>query len=122
MDGAGERPAGNRAPRPQRNCPQWTTGDSGRRRPFPEGQPSGDRLRRYRSGGAGRRGVGLGLSTFAGIGLGALLLAISDEPIRLGLANIAGISGIAAVVVLLVTALSLPVLWRLMRPDGLRTE
>jgi hypothetical protein len=31
-------------------------------------------------------------------------------------------SGIAAAVVLLVTAFSLPALWRLLRPSGLRTE
>jgi hypothetical protein len=34
----------------------------------------------------------------------------------------AGIAGAGAAVVLLVTALSLPALWRLMRPDGLRAE
>jgi hypothetical protein len=66
--------------------------------------------------------LGLLLAIVTGTALGAGLLRLVGEPIRLNWADIASISGVAATVVLLVTALSLPALWRLMRPEGLRTE
>jgi hypothetical protein len=66
--------------------------------------------------------AGLILAIITGIGLGALLLAMVGRPFALAWPVIGGMSGIAAAVVLLTTALSLPLLWRLMRPDGLRTE
>jgi hypothetical protein len=66
--------------------------------------------------------LGLGLAVVAGGGLGAVLLAMVDEPLRFDWLSMAGIAGVGAVVVLLVTALSLPALWRLMRPEALRTE
>ena len=67
-------------------------------------------------------GLGLLLAGVVGGGVGAALLKMAGVPIRLNWPGIAGISGAAAAVVLLVTALSLPVLYRLMRPSGLRTE
>jgi hypothetical protein len=66
--------------------------------------------------------LGVLLSVAAGVGLGAILLAIVGEPVRIDVAAIAVMAGAGAGVVLLVTALSLPALWRLMRPEGLRTE
>jgi hypothetical protein len=66
--------------------------------------------------------LGLGLAVVTGGGLGAVLLAMVGEPLRFDWLSMAGIAGAGAAVVLLVTALSLPVLWRLMRPEGLRTE
>jgi ABC-type antimicrobial peptide transport system permease subunit len=66
--------------------------------------------------------LGLLLAVPAGIGLGGVLLAMVDEPIHLDGPAIAGMAVAAAAVVLLVTAAGLPVLWRMMRADGLRTE
>jgi hypothetical protein len=66
--------------------------------------------------------LGVSLATVAGVGLGAILLGIVSEPFSVDVAAIAAMAGAGAAVVLLVTVLSLPALWRLMRPDGLRTE
>jgi hypothetical protein len=66
--------------------------------------------------------LGLLLAVPAGIGLGGVLLAMVDEPLHLDWPAITGMAAAAAMVVLLVTAASLPVLWRVMRADGLRTE
>ncbi|GAA0744122.1 ABC transporter permease [Dactylosporangium roseum] len=66
--------------------------------------------------------LGLGLAAVLGVGLGAVLLRIVGVPIRVDWASIASVSGISAGVVLLVTVASMPALWRLMRPDGLRFE
>ncbi|WP_434742851.1 FtsX-like permease family protein [Micromonospora sp. SH-82] len=66
--------------------------------------------------------LGLVLAVVTGGGLGALLLAMVQEPIRFNWAAIVGVTGAAAVVVLVVTAASLPLLWRLTRAEGLRTE
>ncbi|MEV0601282.1 ABC transporter permease [Streptomyces sp. NPDC050315] len=66
--------------------------------------------------------LGLVLAVIAGTGLGTVLLTLSGAEVHLDGAVIAGVAGSAAGVVLLVTALSLPPLWRMMRPDGLRTE
>jgi hypothetical protein len=66
--------------------------------------------------------LGLLLAVAAGVGLGALLLGIVRTPVRLDWTSVAGMSAAGGAVVLAVTALSLPPLWRLMRPDGLRTE
>jgi hypothetical protein len=51
-----------------------------------------------------------------------VLLAMVNEPVGFSWGSIAGMVAAGAGVVLAVTALSLPLLWRLMRPDGLRTE
>ncbi|WP_148588408.1 FtsX-like permease family protein [Streptomyces sp. WAC01526] len=66
--------------------------------------------------------LGLALAVGCGVSLGALLLHMVDRPLRLDWSGILTLSGTAAAVILGVTALSLPLLWRLMRPDGLRTE
>lgn len=66
--------------------------------------------------------LGLALAVVAGGALGAVLMEVADQPVRLDVAAIAGLAGAGAGVVLLVTALSLPALWRSTRPDGLRTE
>jgi ABC-type antimicrobial peptide transport system permease subunit len=66
--------------------------------------------------------LGLGLAVVVGGGLGAVLLAMVSEPVRFDWLSVAGIAGTGAAVVVLVTALSLPALWRLMRPEALRTE
>jgi FtsX-like permease family protein len=66
--------------------------------------------------------LGLVLAVITGVGLGAVLLTMVDRPIALDWASMASMTGIGASVVLLVTVLSLPPLWRMMRPDGLRTE
>jgi hypothetical protein len=66
--------------------------------------------------------LGLVLAVGAGAGLGVVLLRIVSQPVRFNWPVTAGIAGAGAAVVLLVTALTMPALWRLMRPDGLRTE
>ncbi|MCB5169797.1 ABC transporter permease [Streptomyces bambusae] len=67
-------------------------------------------------------GLGLGLATATGLALGAVLMRMTAVPVSVDWASVAWMSGTGAAVVLLVTALSLPPLLRLMRPDGLRTE
>ncbi|WP_424640584.1 FtsX-like permease family protein [Embleya sp. AB8] len=66
--------------------------------------------------------LGLILATATGVGLGAALLGMVARPFALDWGAMAAMTGIGAAVVALVTLLSLPPLWRLMRPDGLRTE
>ncbi|MDF9815352.1 FtsX-like permease family protein [Streptomyces sp. SPB162] len=66
--------------------------------------------------------LGLALAVVGGLGLGSVLLKMVGSPIRVDWASAATMSGVGAGVVLLVTLLSLPPLWRMMRPDGLRTE
>lgn len=65
--------------------------------------------------------LGLAVAVAGGLGLGATMAwmigkSVSDWWLFLPL------TGAGAGLILLVTALSLPSLWRLMRPDGLRTE
>lgn len=67
-------------------------------------------------------GLGLVLAVIGGVGLGAALLKMVNAPLHFAWGSVATMSGIAAGVVLVVTLLSLPPLWRMMRPDGLRTE
>ncbi|MFG2223801.1 FtsX-like permease family protein [Streptomyces sp. NPDC048644] len=66
--------------------------------------------------------LGLALALGCGLTLGALLLSIISNGVTVDWAAVAGMAGIGAGVILFVTALSLPPLWRMMRPDGLRTE
>ncbi|MCT9089565.1 FtsX-like permease family protein [Streptomyces sp. ASQP_92] len=66
--------------------------------------------------------LGLALAAAVGLGLGSVLLRMVGRPVSVDWIPAASMIGIGAGVVLLVTALSLPPLWRLMRPDGLRTE
>ncbi|MFJ5674188.1 ABC transporter permease [Streptomyces sp. NPDC093097] len=67
-------------------------------------------------------GLGLALALVCGLSLGALLLGIIDSGLVVDWPVVAGMTGIGGAVILFVTALSLPPLWRMMRPDGLRTE
>lgn len=66
--------------------------------------------------------LGLSLALGCGLALGALLLTMIDTTVTVDVPVVAGMTGIGGGVILFVTALSLPPLWRLMRPDGLRTE
>ncbi|WP_030623144.1 ABC transporter permease [Streptomyces sclerotialus] len=66
--------------------------------------------------------LGLVLAVTAGVGLGTVLLTTTETGVRVDWPVVAGLSGLGAGLILLVTLLSLPPLWRLMRPDGLRTE
>ena len=66
--------------------------------------------------------LGLLLALVGGVGLGVLLLRMAVRPIAVNWTDIAVITGIGAGMVVAVTLLSLPPLWRMMRPDGLRTE
>ncbi|MCM1976452.1 FtsX-like permease family protein [Streptomyces sp. G1] len=66
--------------------------------------------------------LGLALAVVGGLGLGVILLKMAVLPLAVDWAGIAWMTGISGGVVLLVTLLSLPPLWRMMRPDGLRTE
>lgn len=66
--------------------------------------------------------VGLLVAVSVGASLGALLLKIVDQPVVFDWQAIAAMSGVGGAVVLLVTLLTMPALWQLMRPDGLRME
>ncbi|MEU4097361.1 FtsX-like permease family protein [Streptomyces sp. NPDC026673] len=67
-------------------------------------------------------GLGLALASAVGLALGAVLLRMVDASVTVDWPGVAAVSGVSAAVVLLVTALSLPALVRMARPDGLRTE
>jgi hypothetical protein len=66
--------------------------------------------------------LGLALAVLAGLGFSALLRAIAHTQSSYDWSGIGLLTGAAATVILVVTALSIPPLWRMMRPDGLRTE
>ncbi|MFD0312511.1 ABC transporter permease [Streptomyces sp. NPDC127119] len=66
--------------------------------------------------------LGLVLASVVGLTLGAVLLKMTATPVTVDWLSVLAMTGIGAVVVLAVTALSVPPLLRLMRPDGLRTE
>ncbi|MEU4775936.1 ABC transporter permease [Micromonospora sp. NPDC023644] len=66
--------------------------------------------------------IGLALAVVFGLGLGAVLLRMVQTPVAVAWPALGVSTGLGAAVVLLVTGLSLPVLWRLTRPDGIRTE
>ncbi|MEW2437527.1 FtsX-like permease family protein [Streptomyces caniferus] len=66
--------------------------------------------------------LGLGLALGCGLALGTLLLTMIDSTVTVDWPVVAGITGIGGGMIFLVTLLSLPPLWRMMRPDGLRTE
>ena len=66
--------------------------------------------------------LGIGIAVTTGIALGSVLLRILGTPVQISWVDVAAMAGAGIVVVLLVTAASLPVLWRTMRPEGLRTE
>ncbi|MEV4464683.1 ABC transporter permease [Micromonospora echinofusca] len=66
--------------------------------------------------------IGLALAVAFGLGLGAVLLRMVQMPVTVAWPALGISTGLGAAVVLLVTGLSLPALWRLTRPDGMRTE
>ncbi|MDT0265402.1 ABC transporter permease [Streptomyces sp. DSM 44915] len=65
--------------------------------------------------------LGLALASGIGVLLGAMLMSLVRLPLGSWLAFLP-MAGAGAGVIALVTLGSLPLLWRLMRPDGLRTE
>ncbi|MEU8778780.1 FtsX-like permease family protein [Streptomyces sp. NPDC048606] len=66
--------------------------------------------------------LGLLLATGVGLALGATLLRMAARPAHVDWSSVAALTGAGAGMVALVTLLGLPVLLRLTRPDGLRTE
>ncbi|MFD0820501.1 FtsX-like permease family protein, partial [Micromonospora zhanjiangensis] len=66
--------------------------------------------------------AGLALAVVFGLGLGAVLLRLVEVPLSVDWSVVGLTAGLGAAVVFLVTGLSMPVLWRLTRADGLRTE
>ncbi|MBM7080801.1 FtsX-like permease family protein [Micromonospora humida] len=67
-------------------------------------------------------GVGLVLAAGFGLGLGAALLRMVQAPVTVAWPVVGFSVGLGALTVLVITGLSLPLLWRLTRADGLRTE
>ncbi|MEV3989371.1 FtsX-like permease family protein [Streptomyces sp. NPDC049837] len=65
--------------------------------------------------------LGMALAVAGGLGLGTLLLRMIGKSVS-DWWVFWPVTGVGAALVLGVTLLSLPALWRLMRPDGLRTE
>lgn len=65
--------------------------------------------------------LGLALSVAGGLGLGWVLVRMTGEKVQ-GWMSFLPMVGVGATVIAAVTLISLPVLWRMMRPDGLRTE
>ncbi|WP_235487934.1 FtsX-like permease family protein [Streptomyces roseoverticillatus] len=65
--------------------------------------------------------LGMALAVGSGLGLGRLLLALIDERVRDWFAFVPLI-GAGAGMIVLVTVACLPALWRLTRPESLRTE
>ncbi|MGW4502584.1 FtsX-like permease family protein [Micromonospora sp. NPDC004336] len=66
--------------------------------------------------------IGLVLAVAFGLGLGAVLLRMVQAPVTVAWPALGISTALGAGVMLLVTGLSLPTLWRLTRPDGIRTE
>ncbi|MFJ5221747.1 FtsX-like permease family protein [Streptomyces sp. NPDC088400] len=65
--------------------------------------------------------VGTALAIAGGLALGAVLLNMIAKPVG-DWWGFVPYAGAGAAVILLVTVLSMPPLWRMMRPEGLRTE
>ncbi|MFI2753572.1 FtsX-like permease family protein [Cellulomonas sp. P22] len=66
--------------------------------------------------------LGLLLAVATGTGLATVLQTVAGAPVQLDWVGIGTTTGVAAGVVLLTTAGSLPLLWRLTKPGGLRSE
>ncbi|MFG2582072.1 ABC transporter permease [Streptomyces malaysiensis] len=66
--------------------------------------------------------LGLALSVAGGLALGVMLLKMVGQPLAVDWSGLCTMTGIGGGVILLVTLVSLPPLWRMMRPEGLRTE
>ncbi|WFE65687.1 ABC transporter permease [Micromonospora sp. WMMD714] len=67
-------------------------------------------------------GVGLVLATGFGLGLGAALLRMVQAPVTVAWPLVGFAVGLGGLAVLAISGLSMPLLWRLTRADGLRTE
>ncbi|MFI1867578.1 ABC transporter permease [Streptomyces jumonjinensis] len=65
--------------------------------------------------------LGLTLAVLGGLVLGVVLLTMVGEPVADWWVFLP-VTGVGVALILLVTLLSLPPLWRMMRPEGLRTE
>ncbi|MEU9863904.1 FtsX-like permease family protein [Streptomyces sp. NPDC047971] len=65
--------------------------------------------------------LGLALAVAGGLGLGVVLLKMTGQRVRDWWVFLP-VTGIGIALIAAVTLLSMPVLWRLMRADGLRTE
>lgn len=65
--------------------------------------------------------IGLAVAVAGGLALGAALCWMVSKPVS-GWTLFLPLAGAGAALILLVTLLSLPPLWRMMRPDGLRSE
>ncbi|MFB7429207.1 ABC transporter permease [Streptomyces hydrogenans] len=65
--------------------------------------------------------LGLALAVAGGLGLGSVLLAMTGQRVHDWWVFLP-VVGVGAALIAAVTLLSLPLLWRLMRADGLRTE
>lgn len=66
--------------------------------------------------------LGLALAVVTGSVLALALQVAVQTPVRFDWVGVGATSGAAALVVLLTTAAGLPLLWRLTRPEGLRSE
>ncbi|WP_228181635.1 ABC transporter permease [Streptomyces anulatus] len=65
--------------------------------------------------------LGLAVAVAGGLGLGAMLVHLIEKEVS-DWWLFWPLAGVGGALILLVTLLSLPPLWRMMRPDGLRTE
>lgn len=65
--------------------------------------------------------LGLAVAVAGGLGLGAMLVHLIEKEVS-DWWLFWPMAGVGGALILLVTLLSLPPLWRMMRPDGLRTE
>ncbi|MER5890430.1 ABC transporter permease [Streptomyces sp. NPDC001941] len=66
-------------------------------------------------------GLGLALAVAGGLGLGLVLLRLVDKSVEDWWVFLP-VAGVGGALIVAVTLASLPLLWRVMRPDGLRTE
>ncbi|MEU9056693.1 FtsX-like permease family protein [Streptomyces sp. NPDC048384] len=66
--------------------------------------------------------LGLALAVAAGVGLGSAVLRMVSRPVVVDWTNIATMTGAGAGLIAVVTGTGLIAQWRMMRPDGLRTE
>ncbi len=66
--------------------------------------------------------LGLAIAVVGGLGLGVALLQMVHATFHVDWASVGAMAGVGGAVILAVTLPAMPALWRMMRPDGLRTE